>query len=521
MPEFNLCSWWRKARKSGTFGRTLDDSTTDSGTAEDLPVRLRRKKPSKSAFALDEAGFSISHPPSIDEAFLEESEGDSPVTPNFLTELQRVLRQQDIQETLPRTMDFPLCHPEDSTPSKMTATKHRSVPLPQFPITSGETGALSSRLTKLIPQLFLSALDLRMPEDFLDLLEDCASVTGEILGHVVRREFDLAAMSRVVGSLQEKVAAAEQLSIASSENHSVEARIWKKELDRMTSDLSATRKLGREASERLSETQQSLMSLESAISQEKAQKNLLTEQLEQSLTEFRELKNQLERLAPMKEENKRLEMEVLRLNAALREFELMKADQELLTAKLTVENAELKFDKGQTAEELDRTRELAAEASQLYYERLKSVSAGFERQSRQLEQELKSTTDALDSLKSQTQSEIDELKDENKRLKKDLAGVQSNYEKLLIEERQQNYQLASANASFSNTIRSLQGEVRQYRQLLDVAEERTKRSSMVSAIDFAPISQDVPPRDLFAEQINVKQNQETFGDVDGGELSGR
>lgn len=96
------------------------------------------------------------------------------------------------------------------------------------------------------------------------------------------------------------------------------ARIWKKELDRMTSDLSATRKLGGEASEKLSETQQSLTSLESAISQEKAQSNLLTKQLEQSLGEFRELRNQLEGLASMKEENKKLEMEVLRLDATLR-----------------------------------------------------------------------------------------------------------------------------------------------------------------------------------------------------------
>lgn len=63
--------------------------------------------------------------------------------------------------------------------------------------------------------------------------------------------------------------------------------------------------------------------------------------------------------------------------------------------------------------------------------------------------------------------------------------------------------------------------MRQYRQLLDVAEERGRRSSVVSAMDFAPASQDVLPRDPFAEQINVKQNQETFGDADGGELSGR
>ena len=96
----------------------------------------------------------------------------------------------------------------------------------------------------------------------------------------------------------------------------------------------------------------------------------------------------------------------------MQEIELQKEDQDQYITTLTAETSESRFEKQATAEELTRTRNLAEEANKLYYERLKTVSAGFERQSSLLERELESATDLLYSYQSRTGQDVAVLKEE-------------------------------------------------------------------------------------------------------------
>ena len=94
--------------------------------------------------------------------------------------------------------------------------------LRKIPTSFGEVGTLSSRLTVLIAQLFETAVCVQASNNFFDQLQECASVIEEILAHVIQLDADRAATIKLTSSLHEKVATAEKLCIASSENRSVE-----------------------------------------------------------------------------------------------------------------------------------------------------------------------------------------------------------------------------------------------------------------------------------------------------------
>ena len=86
----------------------------------------------------------------------------------------------------------------------------------------------------------------------------------------------------------------------------------------MSSELSASRKLYEEATNKLAESQQFAGSTEAALGHERDLYKTLSEKLEQSLASVRQLEKELQDYLSMKGENKRLELEVLRLDAALR-----------------------------------------------------------------------------------------------------------------------------------------------------------------------------------------------------------